>query len=91
MAQAPSDPPPDLRMLLNLDLFKPNPNAAAQNGTGGSGGSMLERIQTLNALGYLGRPEFAPANSGAPGAAAPNNPGQSPIPARPGNEPESVE
>ncbi|HUY28363.1 MAG TPA: hypothetical protein VMV27_13170 [Candidatus Binataceae bacterium] len=95
-AQAQTGPPPDLRMLLNLDLFKPNPNAAAQNGPGGGGGgggdgSMLEQIQTLGALGYLGNRGLAPANSGAPGAAPPNNPGQAPIPSSPANEPEIVQ
>jgi hypothetical protein len=64
-AWAQNDPPPDLNMLLNLDLFKPNPNAAAQNGAGGNG-SMLEQIQTLNALGYLGPNGSPPPNSYAP-------------------------
>jgi hypothetical protein len=63
-ARAQNDPPPDLNMLLNLDLFKPNPNAAAQNGAGD--GSMLEQIQTLSALGYLGPKGTPPANSYAP-------------------------
>lgn len=62
-AQAQNDPPPDLNMLLNLDLFKPNPHAATQSG---GDGSMLEQIQTLNALGYLGPNGSPPPNSYAP-------------------------
>jgi len=89
---AQSDPPPDLRMLLNLDLFKPNPNAAAQASASGGDGSMLEQIRTLNALGYLGERGSAPANSTAPdgsgqnpapGAPPPNIPYQQPMPGAP--------
>lgn len=68
-ARAQNEPPPDLNMLLNLDLFKPNPNAAAQNG---GDGSMLEQIQTLSTLGYLGPNGSAP-NSYAPPAPPPQN------------------
>ncbi|MHB8384734.1 MAG: hypothetical protein ACYDC3_20645 [Candidatus Binataceae bacterium] len=75
-AWAQNDPPPDLHMLLNLDLFKPNPSAAAQNKGGGGDGSMLDQIQTLNALGYLGHGGPAPANSDAP--PPPRNYGPSP-------------
>ncbi len=64
-AQTQNDSPPDLHMLLDLDLFKPNPNAAAQNSAGGDG-SMLEQIQTLSALGYLGPNGSAPSKSYAP-------------------------
>lgn len=62
-AQAQNDQPPDLNMLLNLDLFKPNPNAATQSG---GDGSMLDQIQTLNALGYLGPKGSPPPDSYAP-------------------------
>jgi len=80
-ARAQNDPPPDLHMLLNLDLFKPNPNAAAQNNAG-SDGSMLEQIQTLNALGYLG-----PNRSSRPNAYAPPPPPEnSEQPSAPRNE-----
>lgn len=64
-ARAQGDPPPDLNMLLNLDLFKPGPNAAAQNGAGGDG-SMLDQIRTLNAMGYLGPNGSPPPDSYAP-------------------------
>ncbi len=56
-------------MLLNLDLFKANPNAAAQSGATSGDGSMLEQIQTLNALGYLNQGNAAPANSNPPSGA----------------------
>lgn len=78
-ARAQNEPPPDLNMLLNLDLFKPNPNAAAQNG---GDGSMLEQIQTLSTLGYLGPNGSAP-NSYAPPAPPPRNFDQ---PSAPGDE-----
>ena len=42
---------PDPRMLLDLDLFAPNPNAES----GPEQDSMLERIRTLRAMGYLNR------------------------------------
>ncbi len=53
--QAQDSDPPNLQMLLNLDLFRPQPQ---QNESGGensnSSGSTLDQIRTLNALGYLG-------------------------------------
>jgi len=70
--------PPDLRILLNLDLFKSPPPSDAQSGQGqGTGDSMLDQIRALNAMGYLGT---APHDSGPPGkqdiggAARPSNP-----------------
>ena len=47
--------PPDLQMLLNLDLFR----SQLQHGEPGwpssnSSDSTLDQIRTLNALGYLG-------------------------------------
>jgi len=50
---------PDLRMLLNLDLFGKQPSgsaAAAPSGEGDSatGPSMLDQIRALNSMGYLG-------------------------------------
>jgi|SRR5208282_3832389 len=50
--------PPDLRMLMNLDLFEPRPS----NGVKGAPApaapptedSMLDQIRTLDAMGYLG-------------------------------------
>jgi hypothetical protein len=43
---------PDPRMLLDLDLFTPTPTNNLMPGHGG--GSMLDQIRTLNAMGYLG-------------------------------------
>jgi hypothetical protein len=40
---------PDVRMLLNLDLFTPQPNARA----GGDDDSTLHQIQALRAIGCL--------------------------------------
>jgi len=40
---------PDVRMLLNLDLFTPQPKAPA----GGDDDSTLHQIQALRAMGYL--------------------------------------
>jgi hypothetical protein len=47
--------PPDMRMLLNLDLFAAHPSdAPSEPGANPSSkDSMLEQIQTLQALGYL--------------------------------------
>ena len=52
------EPPPDLKMLLNLDLFSaaPQDSAGASPASGASGSdqaSMLDQIRTLDALGYL--------------------------------------
>jgi hypothetical protein len=62
--------PPDLRMLMNLDLFesrhnnaKGAPTAAASPGDD----SMLDQIRTLDAMGYLGNHGGANGN----GASAP--------------------
>lgn len=52
--EPPSQVPPDLRMLLNLDLFRPHSedagNGAAEQG---SNDSMLDQIRALKAMGYL--------------------------------------
>jgi hypothetical protein len=58
---------PDLRMLLNLDLFGAQPSGAAADAPSGDGNSatgpsMLDQIRGLNAMGYLG---------GAPGSQSP--------------------
>lgn len=50
---------PDLRMLLNLDLFdaqSADPTGAAPTDAdnAGTGRSMLDQIRALNAMGYLG-------------------------------------
>jgi hypothetical protein len=53
-AQEQPPTPPDLRMLLNLDLFKPQPsdpgNGAPEQR---SNASMLDQIRALKAMGYL--------------------------------------
>ena len=49
--------PPDLRMLMNLDLFEPRHNNAksvAAPAASPSDDSMLDQIRTLDAMGYLG-------------------------------------
>ena|SRR5215469_5301183 len=51
------DAPPDLRMLMNLDLFEPRHNTAQVAPSAGSSpadDSMLDQIRTLDAMGYLG-------------------------------------
>jgi hypothetical protein len=64
------DAPPDLRMLMNLDLFEPRPNKGA-NGAAAAASptddSMLDQIRTLDAMGYLGNH----AGDGENGAPAP--------------------
>jgi len=65
--EAPSPAPPDLRMLLNLDLFRPQ-SSGAGNGAADqrSNGSMLDQIRALKAMGYL---RLNPDDDGpAPGA-----------------------
>jgi hypothetical protein len=60
--------PPDLRMLMNLDLFQPrNGNAKGASAAAGSPGddSMLDQIRTLDSMGYLGDHGGANGN-GAP-------------------------
>jgi hypothetical protein len=84
------DSPPDLRMLMNLDLFEPRPNrakAVASPAASQSDDSMLDQIRTLDAMGYLGNHRDnaaasapasdmpAPKAAAAPAAAqAPENP-----------------
>ena len=68
------DAPPDLRMLMNLDLFEPrHNNAQAAPAPAASPGddSMLDQIRTLDAMGYLGNHDDADAGDlPAPRAAA---------------------
>jgi hypothetical protein len=73
------DAPPDLRMLMNLDLFEPRHNGA-QGAPAPAGSrtddSMLDQIRTLDAMGYLGN--HANADIGdlpPPGTAAGAQPG----------------
>jgi hypothetical protein len=66
--------PPDLQMLLNLDLFRPQPQHDGSGSQGvNSSESTLDQIRTLNALGYLGN-SYHPqgtAGSGVSGALRP--------------------
>lgn len=94
--------PPDLRMLMNLDLFQPRTSGAkgAPAAAGSPGDdSMLDQIRTLDSMGYLGNHGGANGN-GAPApratAAAPrpqtsvNEPAEQPAPAEqaaPASEP----
>ena len=52
------DAPPDLRMLMNLDLFAAPPgspqDASAAGTTATPNDSLLDQIRTLHAMGYLG-------------------------------------
>ncbi len=70
---ATNDAPPDLRMLMNLDLFEPRhnnaqgaPAAAASPGDD----SMLDQIRTLDKMGYLGNHDDADAADLPPAGAA---------------------
>jgi hypothetical protein len=59
------DAPPDLGMLMNLDLFEPRHNVAegaTASPASPSDDSMLEQIRTLDAMGYLGNHDDADAN-----------------------------
>jgi hypothetical protein len=52
--EQPPPAPPDLRMLLNLDLFRPHAADAGNDTAGqGSNDSMLDQIRALKAMGYL--------------------------------------
>jgi len=82
------DAPPDLRMLMNLDLFEPRASQGANGAAAASPAddSMLDQIRTLDAMGYLGNhagdskngaPAPRAAVGGAPGAAG-DVPGEPP-------------
>jgi hypothetical protein len=52
--EQPSPAPPDLRMLLNLDLFTPHSSDTGNDAAGQlSNDSMLDQIRALKAMGYL--------------------------------------
>jgi hypothetical protein len=60
------DAPPDLRMLMNLDLFESRHNSAQgapAPAAAPTDDSMLDQIRTLDAMGYLGN--HGDANGGA--------------------------
>ena len=73
------EPPPDLHMLMNLDLFEPrhnNPDGAAAPDTSPTDDSLLDQIRALDSMGYLGNPAHADAGDlPAPRAAARAAPG----------------
>lgn len=50
---AAQEPPPNLRMLLNLDLFTSQPHESKGTPAPGNGDSMVDQIRALNAMGYL--------------------------------------
>jgi len=63
------DAPPNLRMLLNLDLFESRRNDASATSAPGetaSDDSMLDQIRTLDSMGYLGRNPSVDASDVAP-------------------------
>jgi hypothetical protein len=65
--------PPDLRMLMNMELFEPRHNDAksvAVPAGSPTDDSMLDQIRALDAMGYLGNHKGVGANSGS-GASAP--------------------
>ncbi len=88
------DAPPDLRMLMNLDLFEPRHNGgkyAAAPTASPSDDSMLEQIRTLDQMGYLGNHGEADGNSApAPRAAGEMPEAASPPPESAGAPPDSA-
>jgi hypothetical protein len=79
------DAPPDLRMLMNLDLFEARPNQGA-NGAAPGDDSMLDQIRTLDAMGYLGNHAGGRNRAPAPRAAVGGAPDEPAAPA-PAGEP----
>lgn len=71
--EQPSPTPPDLRMLLNLDLFKPQPSDAGNGAPEQrSNASMLDQIRALKAMGYLrANPQANPQTNPDDGVSAP--------------------
>ena len=78
-AQTTHDAPPDLRMLMNLDLFEPRHNNAQDApapGASPTDDSLLDQIRALDSMGYLGNPADADAGDlPAPRAAVRAAPG----------------
>ncbi len=76
------DPPPDLRMLMNMDLFEPRNNGGAKGSPAPASSpgddSMLDQIQTLDAMGYLGNRGDANGNAAPAPAAAMEAPESAP-------------
>jgi hypothetical protein len=73
------EPPPDLHMLMNLDLFEPrhnNPQGSAAPTTSPADDSLLDQIRALDSMGYLGNPADADVGDlPAPRAAVRTAPG----------------
>ncbi|HTW86385.1 MAG TPA: hypothetical protein VMD75_00135 [Candidatus Binataceae bacterium] len=70
--------PPDLQMLLNLDLFSSSGSGNSQ--APAPGGSMLDQIQALRQMGYLqggkqSAPPPPPDYNGGGGGPPGNGPG----------------
>ncbi len=86
------EPPPDLHMLMNLDLFEPrhnNPQGAAAPATSPADDSLLDQIRALDSMGYLGNPADADAGDlPAPRATARAAPGAEDV--APANAPVQV-
>jgi hypothetical protein len=75
-AQA-QEQPPDLQMLLNLDLFSSSGGENSQ--APAPGGSMLDQIQALRQMGYLqGNAENAPPPPGYGAQGGPYPPNDEP-------------
>jgi hypothetical protein len=74
------DTPPDLRMLMNLDLFESRPSniKSPPAGAAALGDSMLDQIRALDAMGYLGK--HPSVNGNADGDDAPRAAAGSPVP-----------
>jgi hypothetical protein len=98
-AQEAQEAPPDLKMLMNLDLFEshqagatgtPAPDASAPAQPGDD--SMLDQIRALDAMGYLGKHPGQSGN-GTPKAAesAPAPEAEAPAPAPAGQPSYDVE
>jgi len=75
--------PPDLRMLMNLDLFEPRPGNEVKGAPAPAAppteDSMLDQIRTLDAMGYLGN--HADSGGAAAGESAPRAPAETHPPA----------
>jgi len=80
------DPPPDLKMLMNLDLFVPRNSTKGASAPAASptNDSLLNQIQTLDSMGYLGDHQGGGSSAPAPRAAV-QTPDSAPPP------PESVD
>lgn len=84
------DAPPDLRMLMNMELFEPrhnDPTSAASPAASPTDDSMLDQIRTLDAMGYLGNHKGGDASgtpvvsADLPSQSAASTPPQAPRPA----------